>query len=516
MKIKFISVDNNKKLYQKYILDNTFVKNNKHITCVRLDNTKENIFISKQYNQFIDKYDFKEESWFVFCHNDWEIKEDIALKLNNLDKNKLWGNIGTFLYKNNQGVLIREYRGQCYEKKRDGTNERLLQCHKTATGTEVNSFDCQCLIVHSSLIQKYNLRFDENLEFDLYIEDFCINAKIKHNIKSSILQLKSCHHSQVDDILLRPSYGTMLTYLNTKYKDHLFSGVVSMIGSYEGLYFENITPNVIYKDRTTIYQNKVGNANDPRRYSIDWILGNTKTLDVGCACGDFGVAITSEKDVKIWGFEYNIGSVEIAKKLLVYEDVFQVDLNTFDPENYKLFFNSFDYIVLSDVLEHLINPEQTLNLLKKFLKENGRILISLPNIAHASIKSNLLLNNFDYTPYGILDTTHLRFFTYKTIAKFLSDCGLKIDDIKYTTVGKRGTQQNNPYPELPRKVKKFILQDKHSFVCQYVVNCEQSNEIKIDLHNLNILGNVENIDIKKYKTPKWLRKLISLFNNQKM
>ena len=73
----------------------------------------------------------------------------------------------------------------------------------------------------------------------------------------------------------------------------------------------------------------------------------------------------------------------------------------------------FDRIILADVLEHLVDPMEVLRKLSKLLKNDGKFLIDIPNIAHSSIKYNLLKNNFNYTPMGLLDKTHIQIFYIK-------------------------------------------------------------------------------------------------------
>ncbi len=69
----------------------------------------------------------------------------------------------------------------------------------------------------------------------------------------------------------------------------------------------------------------------------------------------------------------------------------------------------FDYIILGDVLEHLIDPWKIVNELKQYLKKDGYLVSSIPNIMHVSVLRNLVLGNFTYEDSGILDKTHLRF-----------------------------------------------------------------------------------------------------------
>ena len=98
------------------------------------------------------------------------------------------------------------------------------------------------------------------------------------------------------------------------------------------------------------------------------------------------------------------------------------------------------------------------------------MIISLPNAAHASIKTNLLLNDFTYTEMGILDKTHLHFYTAKSIAELLASAGFKIIKADIVTMPLDGWQPHT-LSELPKDVADFIAQDKHSHVMQYVALC---------------------------------------------
>lgn len=86
--------------------------------------------------------------------------------------------------------------------------------------------------------------------------------------------------------------------------------------------------------------------------------------------------------------------------------------------------DSFDYVLLADVLEHLQHPERVVAWTLRYLKPDGRLLISVPNVAHLYVRWKLLWGSFDYQERGILDRTHVRFFTRKSLAAFLDDCGL--------------------------------------------------------------------------------------------
>ena len=250
------------------------------------------------------------------------------------------------------------------------------------------------------------------------------------------------------------------------------------------------------------YKNEISinNTNDPRVLEINYISPNSCVLDVGCACGDFGIALKKYKDCIIYGFEYDIKSIEIAKNSNAYKDITQLDINLLSTEDFQNYKNKFDYIVCGDVLEHLNNPLSILDILKTYLKPTGSIIASIPNIAHSSIKANLLCDDFTYTNIGLLDKTHIRFFTYKTIYKELSKRHWLILKCNFTYIDINGWQPNNPFPLLNTDVKYEIFSDWHSFVCQYVIQMIPSNKNidfllkhnsdKVSINNTNAPQNI--------------------------
>ncbi len=189
------------------------VKNNSFFTGAELfpfDNRTENKGVSARYNEFLDAYDYSRPDWLMFCHEDWKLLEDYRVRLSELNKETLYGSIGVFVCDNTST----EVRGAIAHSDKDGANKEKAG-YAAPTGTPVSTFDCQCLLVHSDLIQKYHLRFDENLLWDLYVEDFCIAAKENHNISSQIVQLACYHLSQGN---IQPRFFKKLAYLRQKYR----------------------------------------------------------------------------------------------------------------------------------------------------------------------------------------------------------------------------------------------------------------------------------------------------------
>ena len=80
----------------------------------------------------------------------------------------------------------------------------------------------------------------------------------------------------------------------------------------------------------------------------------------------------------------------------------------------------------ADVLEHLVDPLRVMTALNRMLARGGLVVISIPNIAHLWIRLSLLMGRFEYTDRGLLDRTHLRFFTYRSLRSLITDAGLCI------------------------------------------------------------------------------------------
>lgn len=144
-------------------------------------------------------------------------------------------------------------------------------------------------------------------------------------------------------------------------------------------------------------------------------------LDVGCWTGNLGKALIEEKSCEVDGIDFNQEALEKAK-IKGYRKTYSVDLNDeqidLDSEN------KYDFIICADVLEHLIDPGRVLQKTQGLLKNEGQILISVPNIAFVQQRLDFLAGRFNYSPHGgIMDESHLRFFTMKSIRKLCRKSG---------------------------------------------------------------------------------------------
>jgi 2-polyprenyl-3-methyl-5-hydroxy-6-metoxy-1,4-benzoquinol methylase len=151
-----------------------------------------------------------------------------------------------------------------------------------------------------------------------------------------------------------------------------------------------------------------------------------KILDVGCAHGVFSENIKNRQSAEVWGVEINKEASEEASKRL--NRVINKDLESALED---LPDNSFDCIVFNDVLEHMVDPYSALNKIKSKLTPNGVVVASLPNVRFFEVLFFLLFfKRWDYQECGVLDRTHLRFFTYKNIKELFESNGYDICEFK--------------------------------------------------------------------------------------
>lgn len=162
-----------------------------------------------------------------------------------------------------------------------------------------------------------------------------------------------------------------------------------------------------------------------RNEMLPFVPRSAKTiLDVGCGDGTFGAKIKARQSCRITGIEHVASVAEIARAKL--DLVITGDANLLSeltlPENV------FDCIICNDVLEHLIDPWATVRHLSKLLAPDGCIVASIPNVRHYKVLRDLIQHGrWNYTDKGVLDRTHLRFFTVKTIPDLFEPAGLVIE-----------------------------------------------------------------------------------------
>ena len=160
-----------------------------------------------------------------------------------------------------------------------------------------------------------------------------------------------------------------------------------------------------------------------RHEMLSYVPENAKIiLDVGCGNGEFGKKLMEMRGAVVWGVEPYASACNQAKLALA-----RVFNTYFSSSTLTIKDSKFDAIIFNDVLEHMVDPQEALEFAKTLLNENGVIVSSIPNIRHYKVLKKLLFNkSFEYKDSGILDKTHLRFFTSSSILAMYTNAGLNV------------------------------------------------------------------------------------------
>lgn len=174
----------------------------------------------------------------------------------------------------------------------------------------------------------------------------------------------------------------------------------------------------------TVYEGSVDPClrNNSRTRVVEWIPDASRVLEVGCATGFMAEYLTRERGCTVTGVEKDPDAAAVAVGRCARVIVGDIE----DTGTIDRCAGAYDVIVFADVIEHLREPDDALRRLVAYLGPDGRVLASIPNIAHWSIRWRLLAGRWDYQDRGILDRTHLRFFTRRTATALFRSAGLSI------------------------------------------------------------------------------------------
>lgn len=196
------------------------------------------------------------------------------------------------------------------------------------------------------------------------------------------------------------------------------------------------------------------------------LAGHDKdVLDIGCASGYLGRALIAQ-GCRVSGVEYDPVAGEAAREHLsrvVVGDVQELDLVAEFGEA------SFDVVVFGDVLEHLTDPEGVLRAALPLLRPGGAVIVSVPNVAHGSLRLALLQGRWTYTETGLLDETHVRFFTRDRVRQLMAGAGLQVTDLVGTVLDPLGCEVAVDAPALPGGIVQWVREQPDAMVYQFVL-----------------------------------------------
>lgn len=206
-------------------------------------------------------------------------------------------------------------------------------------------------------------------------------------------------------------------------------------------------------------------------------------LEVGCAAGGTGRELKKRPGVFVAGVENDPEAARLAREVL--DDVVEGNIEAMDLPYAE---NSFDCILFADVLEHLIDPLAVLKKMRKYLKPQGTVVASIPNVQFMGVIHHLVEGNWTYQKEGILDETHLRFFTFKEMEKLFSQAGFEIGQVAETLDPQ--FKELEPGSRTSLNIGRMTLNDltpeefRRFFVFQYKISAGLKIEASQDLEEM--------------------------------
>ncbi|MDP4220242.1 MAG: methionine biosynthesis protein MetW [Bacteroidota bacterium] len=171
---------------------------------------------------------------------------------------------------------------------------------------------------------------------------------------------------------------------------------------------------------------QLDNPANVHRIEMEMIPIGSLVLDVGCHTGILGEILRKEKQAKVIGIDTDSEALRVAGERLQAAHLIDVEQDGWSENLLREGFHNFDVILFGDVLEHTRYPERILLQAKNLLRIGGRIVVSVPNVAHWRVRLGLLFGRFEYGDSGILDRTHLRFFTRQSAKALLENSGYHV------------------------------------------------------------------------------------------
>lgn len=208
----------------------------------------------------------------------------------------------------------------------------------------------------------------------------------------------------------------------------------------------------------------LGNANTSHSLVADLVGRGKSVLDVGCWTGDLGRALIG-RGCQVSGLEVDEEAAELARADL--DQVVVADLNS-SPTSEHFPPASFDVVIFADVLEHLQDPVAVLADAAALLKPDGRVVISVPNITHGSVRLALLQGRWSYTDTGLLDATHIRFFNRAGVLEMFSAAGMVVEELQASLADPLNVEVVVAADRLPPSIIEWVRHQRDALVYQYV------------------------------------------------
>jgi O-antigen biosynthesis protein len=204
---------------------------------------------------------------------------------------------------------------------------------------------------------------------------------------------------------------------------------------------------------------------------VDLVPENSQVLEFGCATGYMSEVLVRRRRCRVTGIE--IDAMAAAEARAYCERIIVGDAETLDLEE-QLGENTYNAVLFADVLEHLRDPVVVLKRVRPFVAEGGAVIASIPNVAHISVRLALLGGEFRYRGLGLLDDTHLRFFTRASIVELFESAGFVVSTWHRRRI-EQADAEISPPPDLPEAVGAWLGSDPELTTYQFVVRAIPSD-----------------------------------------
>lgn len=199
---------------------------------------------------------------------------------------------------------------------------------------------------------------------------------------------------------------------------------------------------------------------------LDLIADGSEVLDVGIGAGDLGRLLSRERGCRVDGS--TLSAQEAAHAAAFYRRLEVADLSTVSLD--ALFAGRrYGAIVCADVLEHLPRPTAVLDACRRLLADDGRLLLSIPNVGYAGLIAELLAGEFRYRAEGLLDRSHVRFFTRRSLLRLLAEQGWRVDSVTEVLLDLPDSEFRPAFERLPPAVRRYLLAMPDGLAYQFVV-----------------------------------------------
>ena len=212
----------------------------------------------------------------------------------------------------------------------------------------------------------------------------------------------------------------------------------------------------------TRYDESVGSAHN---FVVEFVPEGSSVLEFGCAAGYMSEVLVNRRGCRVTGIELDPNAAAAAAAFC--DRVIIGDAEALDLDE-QLSGERFDAILFADFLDHLRSPGALLRRARALVADRGTVIASIPNVAHASVRLSLLAGRFRYRPEGLLDESHLRFFTRDSIRNLFEESGYVITHWSRVTATVSESELAEDARDAP-PVEDYLARDPEATTYQFVV-----------------------------------------------